>query len=82
MGTDEIHQLLGEMLLSAGIAQQALARAKQSTDALERLGLIETAAKNVTVIVQAAQLACWRVKVTSAEITSDGPQIKALDPAT
>jgi hypothetical protein len=58
MGADDLRQRLGEILLAAGIAQQALAPAKQASGLLEKWDLIETAAEQVIVIVQAAQLAC------------------------
>jgi hypothetical protein len=76
METDELRQLLGEILLAAGIAQQAHARAKRTTDSLEKLGFIETAAGQVTVIVHATQRACARAKQTSDEITVDDPQFR------
>jgi hypothetical protein len=69
MGTDELRQLLGETLLAAGIAQQALSRAKQITDSPEQWSFIETAAEQVTAIAQAALLACARAKDTRAQIT-------------
>jgi hypothetical protein len=69
------------MLLAAGIAQEALSRAKQITDSREELGFIETAAGQVTVIVQATLLACARAKGTSGEITIDAPEIRTLTPA-
>jgi hypothetical protein len=69
VGTDELRQLFGDMLLAAGIAQQALSHAAQIAVSPKELGFIETAAEEVTAIVQAALLACARAKDTNAQIT-------------
>jgi hypothetical protein len=58
MGANESRQLLGEMLLSARIAQQALTHAKEIARPKEARAFIDQAVAQLCVIAGAAQLVC------------------------
>jgi hypothetical protein len=71
-GTDELRQLLGQVLLSAGIAQQLLSQAMKVARPAQTQALSDKVAEQLSAIVQATQ---------GAEIagTTDKPKLPDFD---